>query len=111
MGRHLILPYWDALPAGSAQADVCVVDALTVRFANMTETGRIYQFQRLLYLQGFKIPLNGTFDPQTQEALATFDNNTINNLPISLDVYKNLYFTLPVNKTTIDRQRLMSQMN
>lgn len=107
VGRHLGLPYWRLLGEDAAVDDV-VMGEITREFRSWDEEGKIINIQSYLYLHGYDVDLTGNQDGKTTAALRdlTAKYNLRNNLE---DVYKHLYFSLPLDEETLNRRSALNR--
>lgn len=95
VGRYLKLPYWNLLP--NAAPDPVVIESLKADYYRMDYSQRVAAIQKLLWLNGFIVPLSGVLDTQTNVAIQKFDNRyDPERQNINENIYLNLYFSVPV---------------
>ena len=104
LGKYLDLPYWRLLP--DAKPDPVVIGYVMDGWRyQMDANQRIGKIQELLFLHGFTdIQVTRQLDENTRKAIDTFCEQ--HHLPKELSerLYKELYFSVPLDQETLDRR-------
>lgn len=109
VGKYLDLPYWRVIQGSD-------VDYTVENYINrgwqyqMNETDRVKKIQELLFLHGYEyIERSGNFDGLTVKAVNNYiQKNKINMKPeVSFDLYKSLYYTVPLDEDALHRRYLL----
>ncbi len=100
VGRFLDLPYWQLLDG--AQPDPVVIEAVKANYLEKNRLLKSLGLQRLLWLHGHKVAINGQMDAETKAALAkvepAYDGRADT---VSADLYLKLYLSVPVTKENV----------
>jgi len=67
VGKYLHVPYWKLL--SGSQPDPVVTDKVRRDFLRLSSRSRIREIQSILFLKGFPVPVDGTLNPATMQAL------------------------------------------
>lgn len=67
VGKYLHVPYWKLLPG--SQPDPVVTNKVRRDFLRLNSKSRIREIQSILFLKGFTVPVDGTLNPATMQAL------------------------------------------
>lgn len=96
IGRYLDLPYWKILPNG--KVDKVVIRAISNKFINSSKEDKVVMIQKLLYLHGYDVPINGDMDDETKSVIDKYKNNSeyVGNSYNSLELFKDLYLNIPI---------------
>jgi hypothetical protein len=114
VGKYLHVPYWKLLPG--SERDSVVIDRVRRDFLQLDSRNKIREVQALLFMKGYTLPVDGTVNPATMEALKKFNPN-INPIAAATDTatYLNLWESLTddldmaMDRRTILVSRIQSQ--
>ncbi len=110
VGKYLRLPYWVLLDE-DAQPDEIIISALKRQFFSMTEAEKTAKVQEWLYLMGYDVPLDGTLDIKTKEAIS----NVISDLSqdavsIDFDTFIRVFEGIPITEETLARREMLKRI-
>ena len=93
VGKYLHVPYWKLLPG--SQPDPVVTDKVHRDFQQLSTRSKIREVQSLLFLKGYNVPVDGTLNPSTMQALRSvkpgFDPvSAATSTPIYLELWESL---------------------
>ena len=71
VGKYLHVPYWKLLPG--SEPDPVVTEKVRRDFLQLDSRNKIREIQSLLFMNGFTVPVDGTLNPATMEALRRFN--------------------------------------
>jgi len=110
VGKYLALPYW-RLYDESAEEDKIVLMKISSSYYAMNDFDRLVNMQQWLYLHKYNIDISGEMDAKTKKALAQFANLAEGESPkISLDIFKRLYLTIPLDEETFARRVYLNKL-
>ena len=95
LGRNVDLPYWRILPNG--QEDPVVIKSIRKKYEAATEEGRVVMFQKVLYLHGYDIEIDGQLESSTLEAIDDFaTKHGIKAAGVQRSLFEKLYLSVPL---------------
>jgi len=109
IGKYLDLPYWRLIQG-------CPVDSTVENYINrkwvyqMNDKNRAEKIQEFLFLHGYKyVEKNGNIDGLTIKAINNYiGKNKIKIKPeVSFELYKHLYYTVPLDDESLHRRYLL----
>lgn len=109
VGKHLVLPYWRLL-GDENEPDNVVISALSRSYYNMDQTTRTIAIQEWLYLYGHDIKITGSMNAETVTALKGFSPDFTANMPISEELFVEIYTHIPINQKTLARRNTLSRV-
>jgi len=96
LGRDLHLPYWRILPNG--QEDTVVIRAVKRVYEAADEVTKIAMLQRVLYLHGYDLEINGIMDEATSDAIQELSSDEKGEVVKAdhRDLFMQLYLSIPL---------------
>jgi hypothetical protein len=108
VGRYLDLPYWQLLDG--AQPDPVVIDSIKTSYLKKDTLAKILCLQRLLWLNGHKVPISGKMDRPTQTALAALEPGYEATAdPVPAELYLRLYLAVPLTPQSVTGRQQFDQ--
>ncbi len=112
IGKYYNIPYWKLLPHGKEDQDVIYRERIKFRKIQKDKKVATALIQRMLYLHGYNVTVNGNYDQKTVKALKSYAKDyksKVKKLGINEDTYISLYLTLPVQKAAaiVERERFL----
>ncbi len=101
IGKYYNIPYWKLLPHGKVDKEVLYKERVKFRKILKNKKVAIALIQRMLYLHGYKLNVNGIYDQNTFLALKKYIKDykvKLKTPGINEDTYISLYLTLPIEK-------------
>ncbi len=101
IGKYYNIPYWKLLPNGKIDMDVLQKERVKFRKILKNRKVAIALIQRMLYLHGYKLDINGIYDKKTVDILKKYIKDykaKIKRPGINEQTYISLYLTLPIRK-------------
>lgn len=106
IGKYLDLPYWRLLSGAKHDSvvEMYIKKGWDYQLSSESKTKRI---QELLFLHGYEyVEKNGTFDGLTVKAINNYikKNQTKIKPEINFDLYKSLYYSIPLDDEALHRR-------
>jgi len=106
IGKYYNIPYWKLLPNGKVDEDVIMKERMKFRRVRRDLKVATALIQRMLYLHGYDVDVNGRYDKKTKDALLKYINDynvirKVKTVGINEDTYISLFLTLPVDKAAL----------
>jgi len=95
LGRYMDIPYWTLLPDG--QEDRIVIESIRKKFFMSNTDEQTMMIQKLLYLHGYDLKIDGLAGQQTLVQLRLYLKEPRAELSvINFELFKELYVSVPV---------------
>jgi len=110
IGKYLDLPFWRLLP--DAEIDKTVDSYVEKRWdMQINENDKMYKIQELLFMNGYtSVRITGRLDIQTENSIKHFSKKMKCSEKIGLELYKTLYYSIPLNEVSIQRRSSVNKI-